>query len=274
MPTLSPFYFKGSRGHLFCQHLQPDEQTDPARAVLILPPFADEMNKSRRMLSQQCWRLAERGYSVYFPDLYGTGDSEGNFEEASWDIWHDDLVRLLHLIAENQAIRISVLAMRMGALLLKAVLNHRPSSIDRIVLWQPVLNGELLLSQFYRLKLAADMIGDHESRMTAADIKKLLAEGKTVEIAGYTLNPLLAEGLATCKLENFSFPVDVRIDWYEIVPGEERSIPIPGLKLAERIINSGVEVNQQKIVGAPFWSTVELVDVPELLNLTTGLFGN
>ncbi len=43
--------------------------------LLYLHPFAEEMNKSRRMAALQSRALAEHGYAVLQIDLLGCGDS-------------------------------------------------------------------------------------------------------------------------------------------------------------------------------------------------------
>ena len=57
------------------------------KAIIHIPAFAEEMNKSRRMLAMQAQAFAGQGYAVLVLDLFGTGDSSGDFGEATWDIW-------------------------------------------------------------------------------------------------------------------------------------------------------------------------------------------
>jgi len=77
-----PFFLPASRGERFCIF-------HPAAgalrgAVLYLHPFAEEMNKSRRMAALQSRMLAARGIAVLQIDLFGCGDSSGDFGDASW----------------------------------------------------------------------------------------------------------------------------------------------------------------------------------------------
>ena len=55
-----------------------------------LPPFAEEMNHSRRMATLQAHRLAALGIDVLVVDLFGTGDSAGDFADARWETWQED----------------------------------------------------------------------------------------------------------------------------------------------------------------------------------------
>ena len=59
--------------------------------MLYLHPFAEEMNKSRRMAALACRALAEAGHAVLQIDLRGCGDSSADFGDASWGDWQDDV---------------------------------------------------------------------------------------------------------------------------------------------------------------------------------------
>ena len=53
----------------------------------MVPPFAEEMNKCRPMVTEVALGLAESGIASIVPDLYGTGDSGGDFSEGDWETW-------------------------------------------------------------------------------------------------------------------------------------------------------------------------------------------
>ena len=78
--NLETFFLPGSAGQLFCVYRGPaDAMQPPETGVLYVPPFADEMNKARRQAAVQSHALALQGYGVLSVDLFGTGDSEGEF---------------------------------------------------------------------------------------------------------------------------------------------------------------------------------------------------
>ena len=270
MPHIEPFFIQGYKGYLFCQCTLPKTK-HPTKSVLLLPPFAEEMNKSRRMLSQQAWCLAERGYTVYMLDLYGTGDSAGEFSDATWEIWCRDIKDILQRISKDGFISVSILALRMGALLLEAVFESNEIEIDRVILWQPSISGEILLNQFLRLKLAADMISSAGSGMNTKEIKQKLTNGISMEIAGYSINPILADSISNTKLEKISFPPSIDVDWYELLAKEDRAVSVATQKVIDKLKGAGVNIRLKKIVGTSFWSTIELVDVHDLLKATTKL---
>ena len=111
-----PYVLAGTAGSLFALHFAAAGAS--RRAVLVLPPFAEELNKSRRMLALAARALQGAGIDVLLIDLYGTGDSGGDFGDATLAIWRDDLRRGAAWLAERGVARLDVLAVRGGALLL------------------------------------------------------------------------------------------------------------------------------------------------------------
>src|SRR3989344_998874 len=137
------------------------------RDVIFLPPFAEEMNKSRRMISRQARRLAEVGFGVLVLDLYGTGESQGDFGEARWSIWKNDVAVAHAWLQQRGPTLISVVGLRLGALLAMDLAQQQDNFFERLVLWQPVLNGASMINQFLRLRLSAGlMLGAGGKEMT------------------------------------------------------------------------------------------------------------
>ncbi|MGH8593525.1 MAG: hydrolase 2, exosortase A system-associated, partial [Gammaproteobacteria bacterium] len=105
--------------------------------MLIVPPFAEEMNKSRRMFALLARDLACLGYGVMLVDLYGTGDSEGEFVEARWAMWKEDIARSAEWLQGQGAESFYLLGLRLGAPLALDVAKNFAFPLQRIVLWQP-----------------------------------------------------------------------------------------------------------------------------------------
>ena len=93
----------------------------PTTRLLLVPPFAEELNKCRRLMALCAQRLAAAGAEVWWPDLFGTGDSAGAFSDASWSHWVDDLCEIDAALAQSAPDAApAYLALRSGALLLDA----------------------------------------------------------------------------------------------------------------------------------------------------------
>ena len=273
--SFQPFYLEGLKGKLFCLSFLPSAVVNNNRSVLIVPPFAEEMNKSRRMLAHQGRRLAEAGFTVLLPDLYGTGDSEGDFGDTSWDCWLDDLSQAWAWLENKEAENISILALRSGSLLVSDFIARCNSGVHSLVLWQPVVSGAVFLTRFLRLVLAADMTKPGKDKVTVSQLMQRLADGSSIEVAGYMLSPELANGLENSRLEIGSEQVAHGLFWYELVSDESRSISAVNQKVIDSLSASGAQISVTKVVGPPFWLATEIVEIPQLLDLTvTALASN
>ncbi len=110
------FFLAGSRGALFAVYHPPAAGMTSRSGVLCAPPFAEELNKSRRMIAQQARRLAAAGFGVLIPDLYGTGDSAGDFGDARWEIWREDLARCAVWLRQRGHESLILWGVRLGGL--------------------------------------------------------------------------------------------------------------------------------------------------------------
>jgi exosortase A-associated hydrolase 2 len=168
----------------------------PRGTVVFVPPFAEEMNKSRRMVARMARLFAADGWRVVQRDLHGCGDSGGDFGDASWSDWLDDIDSELSRALEDGPVWLWCL--RAGALLAPALLAKR-SGAD-LLLWQPVLSGSQHLQGFLRLHTGARVVGRAPRMGERSPLQRLRAHEK-VEVGGYILSPALASGLEQAAFE-------------------------------------------------------------------------
>ena len=164
-----PGFVPGTAGSLFVFEFIPDDTI--VGTVFIVPPFAEEMNRSRRMFNLQARLLASHGYRVITPDLYGTGDSAGDFADARWDIWRRDLGIVVEAMDVDPEKPIWILALRLGALLAMDALSSNVITADRLILWSPCISGKQFMTQFLRMRLMASMIRKDESDETPTSLR-------------------------------------------------------------------------------------------------------
>ena len=76
-------------------------------------------------------------------DLFGTGDSAGEFSEARWETWVDNLCAGYDWLSECANGPVSVWALRFGALLAVDLLRSKSSGTQDgwVIFWQPVMSG-------------------------------------------------------------------------------------------------------------------------------------
>lgn len=259
---IDPFFLDGPRGPLFCLYLAP-EAREPLGGILYIHPFAEEMHKSRRMAALQSRAFAAAGYAVLQVDLTGCGDSVGDFGDARWEIWQDD-VGLSHAWLKNQGIEsITLWGLRTGASL-AAEMARELTGIDHLILWQPVISGELFLNQFLRIKLASEMLLGGQAKSGTKALRSQLEAGEGVEVGGYHLAPEMAQVLAARKLVDQIPPC--RTQWFEIGTGEE--LAPASQRVADAWFSAGVHLTIHSVEGEPFWGTQEITECPALLEAT------
>ena len=264
--ALRAFTMPASGGHRFALLFERAAHHDRG-TILYVPPFAEEMNKSRRMMARQARAYAAAGFDVLCIDLLGTGDSSGDSGDASWSAWLDDLALGYEWLARERGARAattSLWALRAGALL-AGDFAARQSSYPSLVLWQPVLAGNVHLQQFLRLRTMSGLSADRDPANSAAALKAALARGESIEIAGYMLNPALADAMLKATLE--PPPAGARVLWQEVTAGGELA-PASITKIATWR-GAGVDVKAQAFDGAPFWQTQEIEECEALLTATT-----
>jgi exosortase A-associated hydrolase 2 len=265
--ALTPFFLDGTIGQIFCLSIAARNSVKSASPVLFIPPFAEEMNKSRHLFRSLAQLLAESGIESIIFDLFGTGDSEGDFGEASWDIWVEDLRRVHQWLIKEVDAPVSILSLRAGALLAADYIQRYSPDLDRLILLAPVVKGENFLSQFLRLRIAAEMSENTPDKATLKSLKEDLQSGKSVEIAGYSLSPPLAKGMMNSAIYEGIFQArNIRIiDWIELLASEDRPVPVVHKQLVEQMAAADLPITLHKFCGPAFWSAAELVELPNLL---------
>lgn len=269
--SLSVGFLDGPRGPLFrCSHAA---QGGSRGRVLYVHPFGEEHNKSRRMAAEQARALAAAGFDVLQPDLFGCGDSVGNFGEADWAGWRDDLSACLAWLDARSSGPLLLWGLRSGALLLSDWLAHATQPVGPpacTVLWQPVIQGDAFLTQFLRLRVAAGMMsgeGDGGKESTR-QMRERLEAGEALEVAGYTLSPGLAQGLAQARLAP---PASGPVLWLEVANAGATDLPPASRKCVEAWRECGHVVHSAVVPGEPFWNTQEIGYAPELVTTTLRL---
>ncbi|PHV50749.1 hydrolase 2, exosortase A system-associated [Janthinobacterium sp. BJB301] len=264
---LLPFFLPASGGQRYCLlHLPPPGQA--ARGgILYVHPFAEELNKSRHVAAAQARAFAAAGYSVLQIDLFGCGDSSGDFGEARWDIWHNDLHLACAWMAQRVDGPLTVWGLRLGALLALDFARRPPLPLARLLLWQPELDGRRSIDRFLRLRLATRMLTG-TTQEAPGQARAALANGEAVEVAGYLLAPELAQAIDDVSVAALLPAMPVY--WLDYHAGDQTGPWSPPL-LARQWRERGAAVHVASFDDGPFWHSGELLACPQLLYATRKL---
>jgi exosortase A-associated hydrolase 2 len=269
-----PFFLKTERGERFCLYYAPPPGGECRGALIYVHPFGEEMNKSRRMAAMQARAFAAVGFGVLQIDLFGCGDSGGEFGDARWNIWKRDLVAAWSWLEDRVAAPISLWGLRLGALLALDFARSLENAIDRIILWQPVVNGESFLTRFLRLRLTHEILladaGVEKNTGTNA-MRNSLRAGNPLEVAGYELSPEMAAAIDILQAAEL-FVTRCPVHWFEIVAEPGRSMTAAGAKVVTAWKQNAVDLHLHLVPCLPFWATQEISECPELLLATADVF--
>lgn len=265
-----PLFLPGKAGNLFALYHPPARLSDGTGGVVYVHPFAEEMNRSRRIVATQSRALAQCGWGVLQVDLYGCGDSAGEFRDARWEIWLEDLTVAVGWLRDRIRGPMSLWGLRIGGLLAMDFARRGWVPLDRIVLWQPIVSGESVMTQFLRLYSLSNQPGANK---TPGELRAMMATGKTIEIAGYELRTELASVIDRIQIAPLRADVNASVHWIEIV-SESGSIGRPAI---QSIVNEwergGNPATLQTVVGEPFWSYLGSIAPPKLIDTTRWAFG-
>jgi exosortase A-associated hydrolase 2 len=265
-----PFFVDGAPGQRFCLYHPPAGAC--RGAVLYVHPFGEEMNKTRRMAALQARALAALGYGVLQIDLHGCGDSSGDFADARWEQWQRDVALGADWLRRELGRPVSLWGLRLGALLaLEHARGADAGAIERVVLWQPVPAGAQYLTQFLRLRVASEMMGDTKSGGTDA-LRAALRAGESLEIAGYELAPELADAIEARNAAALAVTA-CPVHWLEVVAAPERPLSPVSVRVLDAWRQAGVDVQAQTVVGQSFWATQEITECAALIDATCAIFG-
>lgn len=240
----------------------------PVRGVVVyVHPWAEEMNKSRRMAAWQSRVLAAAGFAVVQIDLQGCGDSSGDWTDSSWTLWIEDVTRAVTWLRRQQpGADLWLWGLRGGCLVATQAAAQLDEQVN-LLFWQPTLAGKTVLQQFLRLKAAAGFQdGDTKGAMAAA--RQDLLSGKTLSVAGYDLPPGLAAHLQQAAL---ALPACTgRIVWLEVATRADADLLPASAQCIETWRASGHPVQTLVVQGPQFWQTQEIEDAPALIEATVG----
>ena len=266
------------RSHLFLAHyspVNPSSGSNQAQAIILVPPFAEEMNRAKRMYVLCARMLANSGYHVFFFDHSGTGDSSGEWGDFTYQDWLSDLTTIWQF-ANNIASDVSFIALRFGALLLADALANQQLVAEKCIFWDPIENGEILTRQLVRMKIAAAM-ADDAKKITSKEVMQAMQEKGFLESAGYHITHDMYEQINTKKLANDIASLIEKVDLHWMMlgkfkPGENKWLPNSVKPADIESLATDNAITMHPVNDVKFWMQQEVTISPRLLQVTHQVF--
>lgn len=269
-PRVEPFFFDAEPGTRFSLYHAPAPQLPARGAILYVHPFAEELNRSRRMAALQARRFATLGFAVLQIDLFGCGDSCGDFNAARWDLWKRDLDTARAWLAERSAGPVYVWGLRLGGLLALDYAAAATHAVDGVILWQPFLNGRTCINQFLRQRLAAGTNPGGSGAATSSALRTELVRRGVLEVQGYELAAPLAQAIDACDAATLSIPA-CPVYWFATGSPAPHRLAASAARLRQRWAGTGATLHFHALEGVPFW-TGEAAECPALIEATSAAF--
>jgi exosortase A-associated hydrolase 2 len=255
--TLDPFFLDSPQGRLFAVHHRPADGAPIRGHVLCVPPFNEEMNRCRSMVALQAQAFARMGLGTLMIDLLGTGDSTGNYVDARWNVWLENIRVGVKWLSDQPGGFRGFLGIRLGAILAAEVLNSMNANDAALMLWQPIVDGKQHFTQFLRMRIAAQMERPHLPKETTNSMREHLAAGKSLEVSGYEIHPEFAAALDSARLESFVPKNNSSVLWLEQAAVHATQAAPVSQKVIEAWQSSGTNIDVRFFEGPNFWQVAE-----------------
>lgn len=275
----TPLFLRSGEHQIFAILHEPapaeTAQGSTKTAYVFCPPFAEEEKSAHRVFVDLARRIAAAGHAVLRIQYRGCGDSEGEFEAFSCPEWRNDIGASLEFLRERTGAPLGLLGLRLGASLAAEAAEVSP--VERLILWEPIIDGRQYMSLNLRRKLLRRMLTEkegcsasapHGSTATPAAVREsppdTIEDG--IDFEGYLLVPRLQEDIASINLlhsiKHFHGNVLLTQIASQTAPGK------PMQTLAERYQKAGADVEAQVVVEQPIWNLMDLFCPDSLIHQT------
>jgi exosortase A-associated hydrolase 2 len=214
----------------------------PRGAFVFCAPFAEEEKCSHRVLFDAAQSLAQAGFIVLRFHYRGCGDSEGEFEEFTLGDWRQDVHAALDFLSDRAPL--SLLGLRLGATLAAQVAEER-DDVQRLILWEPILNGRSYVSQnLLRKRLRAALTNTSDTQ----EARRETQDG--ADFDGYLITSRLQTDLNALDLHAAPLRFRGRVLILQIGAGAQTA------RFA-KLQNAYADCDATAIVSPPLWNLLD-----------------
>lgn len=145
---MTPFRFGAPARRMYATYHPGSAQRRPAAAVLLCNPYGQEAIRVHRLYRLLADRLARRGAHVLRFDYFATGESDGDDEDGEMQGWCEDIVAAdAELRRRARPAQVSWFGARLGATLAAGASARSPVPPDRLLLWEPLIDGPAYVAE-------------------------------------------------------------------------------------------------------------------------------
>lgn len=242
---MEPFYFGASQKQLFGVYHAPESVVVRKSAVLLCQPLGHEYLRAHRAFRNLAVALAAQGFQVLRFDYYGNGDSGGTSEETSVDQCLADVQTSIEELRDISGVSmVSLVGLRLGATFAALTAAQR-SDIDRLVLWDPVIDGDAYLRDLAALQ--QEWLRDRFGPRAGA------AHPEERELLGFSLGEVGERQLGATRMPS---PVSIRARSVRLLASRDQ--PLYGA-LRQEFEKAGVPSRYEVVEGSADWDRGDLI---------------
>lgn len=231
----------------------------PQWGLVFCDPFAEEKKCAHRVLVEAARSFCAANVGSLRFDYRGTGDSPGQFAEATPDQWIEDIVAATRYLRETGGVTtVGLLGLRLGASLAARAIDAGAEA-DLLILWEPVLDGKQYLTQNLRRSQIKAMLTDEE-RFDAGKLRAAHSEDY-FDFDGYLISTEMRRQIEAINL--LTAPPRFRGPALVVNIGPREQPAEPYVALGEALGARTVAVRQE-----PFWNRIGLSDAAPVVEAT------
>jgi uncharacterized protein len=179
---MQPFFFGTSQQQIFGVYHAPEGRVIRNAGVVLCHPLGHEYLRAHRAFRNLAAALAGQGFHVLRFDYFGSGDSGGSADQTTVKRCLADLGSAIQELKDISGLaKVSLVGLRFGATFAALAASAR-RDIDRLVLWDPVVDGRAYIEEL--LVLQHDWLRDRLGTAKAAGPAELIGFALTDEIRG------------------------------------------------------------------------------------------
>lgn len=149
---MQPFYFGTSEQQLFGVYHAAESGSSKRAGVVLCHPVGHEYLRAHRAFRNLAAALASQGFHVLRFDYFATGDSAGDGSQLSVRQCLSDLETAIDELKDIAGVtKVSLVGLRLGATF-AALAGSRRSDVDRMALWDPVMDGSAYVAELQGLQ--------------------------------------------------------------------------------------------------------------------------
>ena len=226
-----------------------------AACIVLCNPFGQEAIRCHRMFRVLADRLSREGLHVLRFDYYATGDSSGDDNEGDIDGWIDDVLQANEeVIRRSGCAHSSWFGLRLGASLAALASGRLAKPPDRLVLWDPVIDGADYVAELANAHIAAAK-ADYGSRWEIESrLRDMASAESNTEALGFPLTSALKGQLRALSASSFK---SSRAGHISLFFGRNSNHLT---SLRQHLVASKIEVNATQIPTEIDWTTNEALN--------------